>query len=115
MTQTILCGWFLYLAVLAGLMAASAGPRTWLGWLGGLAAGAALARVVVLWRPIAGVTVDRGPLAGIELVALGMEACALAAGLAGLVAGRRQDTRLIALLLAGAAVFPIALYFWRPG
>ncbi len=115
MTQTILCGWFLYLAVLAGLMAASAGARTWLGRLGGLAAGAALVRVVLLWRPIGGVTVDDGPLAGIELITLGLEACVLVAGLAGLAAAPRQDTRLIALLLAGAAVFPIALYFWQPG
>ena len=36
----------------------------------------------------------------------------IAAGI--LVGNRRQDTRLIALLLAGASLFPLSLHFWRP-
>jgi hypothetical protein len=114
--QLILCGWNLYMAVLALLMAFSAGPRSRSGRLAFLAMGLCLAITALLWRsvelparllawwPLEAV----GPLPflpelGILLIAVGI-----------LIGHRRQDTRLIALLLAGTSLFPLALHFWRP-
>jgi len=111
--QPILCGWFGYLAILALLMTASAGWHTWLGKLGAVAAVAAASRAVAVWRPLFGSAHVRVGAAGtVDLVTVVPDGLVLVVAVVALVAARRQDTRLIALLLVGAALFPLALYFW---
>ena len=115
MIQTVLFGWFLYMAVLAALIAASAGWGTWIGKLAVAAAVAALLGAVQVWWPLVGpVFVALGPLGAVDLSTLLPDLIVLGVGLAALFAAPRQDTRLIGLLLAGSALFPIATYFWQP-
>lgn len=99
----MVCGWYAYEAVLAGLMAASAGGRTWLGRVG---MGTVVIAVYLL-------------LAQLDVVGtrpawfVGGNIAVLAAGVAGLVLSRRSDTRQIALLLAASAAVPVALSYIR--
>lgn len=104
----VLCAWYIYLAILSLLMALSAGPRTWLGILALVATGVSALQVVWLYWP--------GWVPGEWLAGLQLGGAVLAAvvGLLGLAFGPRQDTKLIALLLAGAAVLPIFLTFYQP-
>jgi hypothetical protein len=104
--RAFLLAWYLYLMVVALLMAASAGRRTpsWLlGLVGGLAAGALALRLLA------------PGLAPGSAVTLAASVTIALAGLAGLVTARREDTRLIALILAAAGALPVLLYFWSPG
>ncbi len=39
----------------------------------------------------------------------------LAAGVVLLAVAPRQDTKLIALLVAGSSLLPLAAFYWRPG
>jgi hypothetical protein len=89
--------------VLTLLLAASAGARTKLGRLALLAALASAGLAWSLFRPVA-------PAQAL-LAANGYVAAVAALGLL----GRRRDTRLIALLCAGAAALPLALSLWTPG
>jgi hypothetical protein len=109
--QLMLCGWYIYMAVLAGLAALSAGPRTGLGLLALAGAGAAAVLVLLLfWSPpIPGLSTYR------TAVTFGLTLVPVAAGLAQIVAAPRQDTKLIGVLLAGASALPLLLYFWHPG
>lgn len=104
----VLCGWYLYLAVLALLQALSARARSWLGLLsiGGVVV--ALLEVVWLYWP------GWVPAGWLPWLQLGGAVYLVAIGLLGLAFGGRQDTRLIGLLLAGAALLPIVLYFYQP-
>ena len=108
MLRSFLCGWYIYLAVLSGLMAASAGPKTRVGRVG--IAGVLVAAVSVplqYWVP--GILV-----ASMGWLRLAGDLFLLAVGLIGLIAGRRQDTKLIALLVAAVVALPIFLYFYQP-
>lgn len=97
----LFCGWYMYEAVIAGLMAASAGGRTWLGRIG---MGAAILAVYLLFAQL--------NLVGTRPAwFIGANVAVLAAGLAGLIFSRRSDTRQIALLLAASAAVPVALAF----
>ncbi len=67
------------------------------------------------WRPLPwSWSLDQPPLAGINLLRLAPDLLAFTVGTGVLLFHRRQDTRLIALLFSGAALFPLALFFWRP-
>lgn len=113
--QPVLCGWTLYMAILALLTALSAGPRSRSGRLALLAMGFCLAASVLLWWPLGRTwRVAWKPLAGVDLIRFlpDLGVFLIAAGI--LFGHRREDTRLIALLLAGASLFPLALHFWRP-
>lgn len=99
--ELFLCGWYAYEAVLAGLMAASAGPRTWLGRIGWAAAAVAVFTLLA----------QRAVMTTGPQLQLGAKVAVLVAGVAGLALGRRADTRLIALLLAAAAAVPVVLTF----
>lgn len=115
MLQPVLCGWTLYMAVLALLTALSSGTRSRSGRAALLAVGLCLLAVVLLWRPLGGPwRVAWKPLADVDLLRFlpDLGVFLIAAGI--LVGNRRQDTRLIALLLAGASLFPLSLHFWRP-
>lgn len=100
--RPFLAAWFIYLAVMALLMSASAGRRTLVGGLGlsGAAAAALLLAMLVRW-----------PFPNYEQVGLAAEVVVVAAGVVGLALARREDTRLIALLLTGAALVPILIRF----
>jgi hypothetical protein len=107
----MLCTWFAYMTVLAVLAALSAGPRTTLGLAAGVAAVCCAALALTqFWVP---------PLpllsANWDLVTLLLGAVPLVIG--GLLMARapRQDTKLIALLLAGSSLLPLLLHFWQPG
>jgi hypothetical protein len=113
--QPVLCGWTLYMAVLALLAALSAGRRSRSGRLALLALGFCLAAIVMLWWPLGRPwRLAWEPLAEVDLLRFlpDLAVFLIAAGI--LVGNRRQDTRLIALLLAGASLFPLSLHFWRP-
>jgi len=113
MIQPILCGWLLYLAVMAALMTASAGPRTWLGRLGAAATVIALGRAVTLWWPLGRTYfVPLGSAGDVDLLTFGPDVAIFAIALVHLLFAPRQDTRLIALLLAGAATLPVLLHVW---
>lgn len=103
MNAMMVCGWYAYEAVLAGLMAASAGGRTWLGRSG---MAAAVIAVYLLFAQLD--VVATGPAWFI-----GGNIAVLVAGVAGLVFARRSDTRQIALLLAASAAVPVALSYIR--
>jgi hypothetical protein len=105
LAQNLLCGWFLYLTILSALTALSAGPRSKLGLLAWAAAGCGLFLLLTLFG-----TLDVPRLGMLELAA---KVYILAAGALVLLVSRREDTRLIALLLTGAAVFPLVLYFYH--
>lgn len=108
MLTNFLCGWYFYLAILTGLMSASAGPRTWVGRVGIVAAIVALVSMPLqYWVPAALVE-------SMDALRIGGDVALLAAGLVGLAGGRRQDTRLIALIVAAVAVLPIFLYYYQP-
>jgi len=103
-----LCGWYVYLAILATLMAASAGGRTAIGRLAQVATAVAVVQLVMLyWVP-------RALRPGIVPIRLGADAFLLAVGLIGLLRAPRQDTKLIALLLAFVSLLPLGLYFYQP-
>ena len=106
MILPFLAAWFIYLVVLSALLAASAGWRTALGRLSVVAglASALLALALLRW-----------PFGHYEALALGGPLLIAATGGAGLAAGRREDTRLIALMLLAAAAVPLAIAVWRPG
>ncbi len=115
MLQPVLCGWYVYMAVLALLLALSAGPASRGGRLALLALVAAILANVMTWRPLPWTwSVAWPPLAGVNLLRLLPDLADFLVGAGLLLFHRRQDTRLIALLLAGAALFPMALFFWRP-
>ena len=97
--QPILCGWYFYMAILSLLLALSAGPRTRIGKLAGLAGLVSLAMVPALFTGIA---------AGFTLAA---KLFVMATALVGLLLGKRSDTKLIAVLLVVAAIFPLFLHF----
>lgn len=103
MNGMLICGWYAYEAVLAGLMAASAGGRTWLGRIG---MGATVIAVYLLFARL-DVVATRPALF------IGGNIAVMAAGVAGLFFSRRSDTRQIALLLAASAAVPVALAFTR--
>ena len=108
MLGQVLCGWHVYLAVLCLLMALSAGRRSWIGRLALLAMAASVAQVVLLYQP--GWAGDR-----LQAVKMGGSILVVAAGVLGILAARRQDTRLIAILTTGAAVVPLFLFFYHTG
>ena len=115
MLQPILCGWYLYMAVLALLLALSAGPASRGGRLAFVGLAATLLATLLTWRSLPWVwTVDWPPLVGLNLLRFLPDLTVLLVGAVLLIGHRRQDTRLIALLLTGAALFPLALFFWRP-
>mgnify|MGYP001357003482 CR=1 FL=1 len=99
--EQFLCGWYVYEAVLAALMAASAGGRTRLGRLGIAAAGPAPP------RPLA----HRGLGATQPAVFLAAKIAVPVVGILGLLFARRSDTRQIALLLAFSGSVPVVLSF----
>lgn len=99
--EAFLCGWYAYEAVLAGLMTASAGRRTWVGRAGVAAAAVAVYTLLA----------QRDWVATSPALFLGAKFAVLLAGIAGLALGRRADTRLIALLLAAAAAVPVVLTY----
>ena len=109
--QWMLCGWFGYMAVLAGLAMLSAGPRT----RAGLVAAIALVTCVILlvtqfWVPSLPALASNWNTVSLLLAAL-----PLVVGLALLALAPRQDTKLIALLLAASSLLPLVLHFWQPG
>jgi hypothetical protein len=112
MLQTILCGWYVYLAVLALLAAASAGRETWTGRVA--LAGAVCCGLVVLflyWVPPWPAMQDH-----MDAITTALKVAVLAVGVIVIVGGRRQDTKLIGVLLAGTAALPLFLNFWQfPG
>ena len=115
MLQPVLCGWYLYLSVMALLLALSAGPASRSGRLALLALAATLLSNVLTWRPLPwSWSLAWPPLAGVNLLRMLPDLVAFAVGTGILLLHRRQDTRLIALLFTGAAIFPLALFFWRP-
>lgn len=97
--QPILCGWYIYMAVLSFLLALSAGPRTRIGLLGGLSGIVSLIMVPELFTGY-----------GASLT-LGAKLFVLATALISLFFSKRSDTRMIALLLVVAAAFPLFLHF----
>ncbi|MBK6770010.1 MAG: hypothetical protein IPG72_13555 [Ardenticatenales bacterium] len=99
--EQFLCGWYFYEAVLAALMAASAGGRTWLGRSG--MAAAVLALYVLL--------AQRDVVATQPTVFLAAKIAVPVVGILGLVFARRSDTRQIALLLAFSGSVPVVLSF----
>lgn len=110
--QTLLCGWYIYMAVLGGLMSLSAGRSTGMGRLSALAGLLCLALIGLNWWPLLPVwAVDIGPYAGIDLASLLPHLVVLAVALLALFRAPRTDTRLIGLLLAGASLLPVALFF----
>ena len=96
-----LCGGYVYEAVLAGLMAASAGGRTWLGRLG---MAAAVLAIYVLFA-------QRNIVATQPTVFLAAKVAVPVVGILGLVFARRSDTRQIALLLTFSGAVPVVLSF----
>lgn len=109
--QVVLCGWYGYMAILAGLAMLSAGPRSRPGLLAAIGLGSCLALLVTLfWIPPVSVIQDNW-----GTVSLVLSLAPLLVGLALLALAPRQDTRLIALLLAGSSLLPLVLYFWQPG
>jgi hypothetical protein len=114
MIQTVLFGWFLYMALLAALVAASAGWGTWIGKLAVVAALVSLFSAVQLYWPIISPRfVTLGSMEAVDLTTLLPELFILGTGLAALAAAPRQDTKLIGLLLAGSSLLPIATYFYH--
>lgn len=108
MLGQVLCGWHLYLAILCLLLALSAGKRTWIGRLALLAMAASIGQVVLLYQP--------GWAAGhLEAVKMGGSIYVAAVTVLAILAARRQDTRLIALLATGAAIVPLFLFFYHTG
>lgn len=101
MLQPMLFAWYIFMIVLALLMRASAGGRSWAG---------RLALVAVILDVVLLVTLLR-PLSFQQIVTLGAPVGVLIIGLLAASRAPRQDTRLIALLLAGSAIFPLVLYF----
>ncbi len=101
--QSFLCGWYLYLTVLSGLMTASAGRQTWIGRLGMVAFAASVLLLLAVYGTVS--------LPAVEMVTLGAKIVPVVAGLAALAFAPRQDTKLIGLLLAGAAAMPVYLHF----
>jgi hypothetical protein len=107
--------------VLSGLMRLSAGRRGTIGRLAVLALLLSLLQIILLWwSPGAWLEawglnsarfVDIGPYADRDLVNLLPKLGLLAIASFTALRAKRQDTRLIALLLAGAAIFPFALDF----
>jgi hypothetical protein len=112
--QTVLFGWFLYMALLAALVAASAGWGMWIGKLAVVAALVSLFGAVQLYWPFVSPRfVTLGSLEAVDLTTLLPVLFILGTGLTALIAAPRQDTKLIGLLLAGSAVFPIVTYFYQ--
>lgn len=121
MIQPIFCGWYLYMMVLSGLMRLSAGRPGAIGRLASLALLLSLLQILLLWwSPGAWLEawgldtarfVDIGPYADRDLIALLPKLGLLGIALFTTLRAKSQDTRLIALLLAGAALFPFALDF----
>ena len=101
--QTVLCGWYVYLAVLSVLLSLSAGRGTWLGWLGLLSAVANGLTLTLLYGWVS--------LPAMQWATLVVNAVPLVVGLLALGLAPRQDTKLIGLLLAGAAALPVYLHF----
>jgi hypothetical protein len=99
-----LLAWHGYTAVLGLLMALSARRRSLVRafGLGAAVAAVALGFEILLAYPAP------------PVVMLSAKWLIGGAGAAGLVAGGRDDTRLIALLLTGAAVLPLFLHYWQP-
>ena len=95
------------MGLLAALTAASADPRSWSRRAAVASTVASLVLLVALYAwPL--------PAAWLAPAELGLKVGVLGAGLFVLARARRTDTRLIALLLAGAAVLPVFLSFWEP-
>lgn len=108
MLGQVLCGWHIYLAVLCLLMALSAGTRTGLGRLAQVAMAASVAQVVLLYQP--------GWAGGhLEAIKMGGSIVVVVVTIIGVLAAKRQDTRLIAILAAGAAIVPLFLFFYHTG
>lgn len=105
--QQLLCGWYLYMLVLSVLTALSAGMRTRLGALAGVGVLASALLLVTVFRPL--------PWGNVEQVTLTAKLVVLAVALLVLLAARREDTRLIALLLAGTSLLPVVLHFVQLG
>jgi hypothetical protein len=110
----MLCGWYAYMAVLAVLATMSAGAGT---ALGRAAIAAALSCALLMagnwWAIIPSMPADLGPYSDIDLARLAPHLLILGVAFAALLRAPRQDTRLIALLLAGAGILPMALFFCR--
>lgn len=108
MLTNFLCGWYLYLAILTGLMSASAGPRTWLGRIGIAAAVVAVVSMPLQYWVPAVLVHSMGSLR------IAGDLFLLAVGAVGIVAGRREDTKLIALIVVAVAALPVFLYYYQP-
>lgn len=109
--QWLLCAWFGYMAILALLAMLSAGPRTRPGGIAALALITSLVLMVTqFWVPSLPLLSTNWSTLSLILLVL-----PLLVGLALLALAPRQDTKLIALLLAGSSLLPLVLYFWQPG
>jgi hypothetical protein len=97
-----MCGWHMYLALISGLVALSAGLKTPVGAACVAAAAASLFLITS--------TVRLYPPA----LVLAADLLVLGAGVFALLASRRADTRNIALLMAGGGVLPVLAFFWQP-
>jgi hypothetical protein len=99
--QPMLFAWYIFMIVLAVLLRASAGKRSWVGQAALVAVLLAILLLVTLLRPV---TYQ-------QAITLGAPIAVLVIGLLATVRAPRQDTRLIGLLLAGSAIFPLVLFF----
>lgn len=108
----MLGGWYLLLVLLAALAAMSAGLRTWSGLLAFAAAAAAGLLLVTTLFGVPGAAALANNWTAVSTALVGL---CLGTGVVLMVAARRQDTKLIALLLAGASLLPLAAFYWRPG
>lgn len=112
--QALLCGWYIYMTVMSGLMTLSAGPRTRIGRLATLSTLVCVVLLGANFRPfLPSFPVDVGPYTAVDLGHLAPHLVVMVAAGAALLRAPRQDTRLIALLLAGASLLPALLFFCR--
>ena len=112
--QALLCGWYIYMTLMSGLMTLSAGPRTRIGRLASLSALVCVLLLVANFRAILPAhPIDIGPYAAVDLGHLAPHLVIVVAAVIALLRAPRQDTRLIALLLAGASLLPALLFFCR--
>ena len=109
--EPFLCGWYLYMLVLAGLMLLSSGRRTRRGYVAGFACLCILVLMASLWLSFDAYFIAIGPYPSVDLFRLLPKLVILAISADTALRADRQDTRLIALLLLAATALPLALDF----